>query len=216
MNYRQLARTASLTTAAAFLLAASASAATITFNTNAAGTGFNGGGLVLNNTSGVAATLTFTPEGNSVTGTPSFVNLGKFKLVCTTCTTQAGGLGSTFSAFTFSLVISDVTDVAIGKFMGTSKGGAVFSDLSALSIAWSPAQLGPGNSGATSGSFGSTIFTTTSLTGIVAPNSGAIPGESTKQGFVSSIVTPEPATWTLLGGSLIGVSLLGRRKKNVQ
>jgi hypothetical protein len=204
MNFRQIVSAASLTAVAAFLLVPSASAGTLTFNTNAPGTGFSGGSsLVLNNTSGQAATLTFTPNGNSMTGTPSFVNLGTFLLACPTCSTEAIGVGSTFGAFTFDLVITDVTDGAVGTFFGTSSGGSVHSDLSSISISWTPLQLGPG------GAFGSTFFTTTPLTGIVAPNSGAIPGETTKQAFVSS--TPEPATWGVLGVSMLGLGLLRRK-----
>ncbi len=60
MTIKNLVHAASITGVAFFMMAASASAAIITFNTEAAGTGFGvggAGGLTLNNTSGVAATL---------------------------------------------------------------------------------------------------------------------------------------------------------------
>jgi hypothetical protein len=211
MNFRPLVSAASLITMTTLLLAPAAVATPITFNTSDPGTGFGGTSLTLNNTAGVAATLAFVPRGNTVTGTPSNVNLGTFTLACPTCTTQAGGMGSTFGAFTFDLVITSVTDGGVGIFKGTSTGGVIYSDVSAIGINWAPLQLGPGSSGASSGSFGNTIFSTTIFTGIVAPNSGAVPGQSTVQGFVSSSAVPEPATWGLLGMSLIAIGLFRRR-----
>ena len=68
-------------------------------------------------------------------------------------------MGATFGAFTFNMVITDVTDGATGTFVGTSTGGSVFLDQSTIVIAWAPAQIGTGTNHASSGSFGSTFFT---------------------------------------------------------
>ena len=214
MNITQMIRTASITGAAFLMLAATAAAATITFNTNAAGTGFGGTTLALNSTSGEAATLTFIAALDTVTGVPSNVNFGNFTLVCGTCSTQAGGVGATFGAFTFDLVVTDVTDGgATGEFVGTSLGGTVYSNVSPIVINWSPLQIGPGTTGALTGDFGPTLFATSVFTGIVAPNSGAVPGQSTVQGFVDSASSevPEPTTLGMVGGVLLAVGLARRR-----
>jgi hypothetical protein len=213
MKIGRLVQSASILGVALFMMAASASASTVTFNTNAAGTGFNGtSNLVLNNNLGAAATLTFIPDANVTGGVPSNVNFGNFTLVCASCSTQAIGAGSHFAAFTFDLFLTDVTDSATGQFVGTSTGGSVWSDVSQVTINWSPLSLGPGTTGAISGNFGTTIFGTSVFTGIVAPNSGAVPGQSTVQGTVNSSAVPEPTTLALVGGSLLGVGLLRRRR----
>lgn len=203
-------------TFAVVALAASANAANITFNTNAPGTGFNSGAtLTLNSSSGAGATLLFTPDGDTTTGTPSNVNLGEFTLACITCSTQQGGVGSFFNAFTIDLVITDVTDGgAQGKFVGTSTGGTVYSDVSQLTVNWAPLVLGPGTFNASVGNFGNTFFTTTAFTAIVAPNSGtSLPdGVTTVQGVVSTV--PEPTTVGLVGLSLLGLGLLRRKSVN--
>lgn len=203
-------------TFAVVALAASASAATITYHTNDAGTGFNSGAsLTLNNSTGVASTLVFTPNGNTTTGVPSNVNFGDFTLACITCTTQQGGVGSFFNAFTIDLVITDVTDGgAKGKFVGTSTGGQVYSDVSQLTVNWSPLIIGPGTTNAISGNFGTTTFSTTVFTGIVAPNSGTPLGTSTVEGLVTSTTVPEPTTIGLVGLSLLGLGLLRRKSVN--
>ena len=199
-------------TFAVVALAASAGAASITYNTNDAGTGFNSGAsLSLSNSTGVAATLVFAPNGNTTTGVPSNVNFGEFTLACITCTTQQGGVGSFFNPFTIDLVITDVTDGgAKGKFVGTSTGGQVYSDVSQLTVNWAPLVIGPGTLNATFGDFGATVFSTTVFTGIVAPNSGTALGVSTVEGLVTSTAVPEPATIAIVGLSLLGLGLLRR------
>jgi hypothetical protein len=197
-------------------MAASANAAAITFNTSAtgsAGTGFNSSGsLSLNQSSGTSATLGFVADPNASVGIPSGINFGNFTLVCASCTTLAGGVGATFGAFTFDMVITDVTDGATGTFVGTSAGGSVYLDQSTIVIAWAPAQIGTGTNHASSGNFGSTFFTTTPFTIIVNPTSGAQIGSTTVQGALGGASgVPEPATLSLVGGALLGFALLRRQ-----
>jgi hypothetical protein len=214
MTFRQLVKHASRAGVALILLAVCASASTVTFNTNAAGTGFGGTSLTLSNSLGAAATLTFVPDADTVTGVPSNINFGIFNLLCAACSTQAIGAGSFFDPFTFNLIVTDVTDGATGLFVGTSTGGTVFSDVSQITIFWLPLQIGPGTSNASSGDFGPTFFTTPAYTGIVAPNSGAVPGQTTVQAFVDSVqAVPEPGTLAMLGGSLLGLGAWRRRKR---
>lgn len=215
MEIGRCVQAAPRTVVALFILVTSASAATITFNTTAtgaAGTGFNGGGsLSLNQSSGVAATLGFVADPNASVGVPSGINFGNFTLACASCTTLSGGVGATFGAFTFDMVITDVTDGATGTFVGTSAGGSVYLDQSTIVIAWAPAQIGTGTNHASSGSFGSTFFTTTPFTIIVNPVSGAQIGSTTVQGALGgSSGVPEPATLSMVGGALLGLAFLRR------
>jgi hypothetical protein len=212
-------KTALLTGAAGLVMAASASATQITYNTNTAGTEFTAstggtitdGGLKLSDSSGDAATLTYEANAGGTASTPSNIDFGNFVLACATCTTSVGG---SFGAFTFDVIVDDTTDVATGEFIGTSTGGSFTSNSSTITIDWStlsqpPTQLGPGTFNTLTGNFGPTIFTVNATTGIVAPNSGDVPGESTVQGSIAS--TPEPATFTLIGGSLIALASVRRK-----
>jgi len=215
MKLRRIGQTVFLAVMAIFMMVANAGATSIVFNTNAAGTGFQGAGLTLDSLFGADATLEFMPEGDSTTGTPSNVNLGAFYLACSNCSTRALGTGAFFGAFAFNLVFTDVTANATGAFVGISQGGMVYSNSSPISIVWSPLQLGPGGTFALSGEFGDTFVSTTGFTGIVAPNSGAFPGRTTVQGYIQTIPTvpdtagiPEPSTLGLAGGLLISLGLL--------
>jgi len=211
MKLQGVIRLGALTIAAA--LATVASASTITFNTNAAGTQFGSGVLVLNSSSGAAATLTFTPNSSATVGVPSNIDLGDFLLVCSTCGPAGTGPNATFGSFTFDLVVTDTTDGATGVFVGTSTGGTVNSNASTISISWLPLQLGPGTSNASSGSFGPTYFTISTPTLIVAPNSGSPQGDTTVQGTVNSTTVPEPATLAMVGGAFVALAALSRKRR---
>jgi len=215
MKLGRLVQAASFAGVAIAIMAASASAGPITFNTTAtgsAGTGFNGtGNLALNQSAGAAATLGFVADPNASVGIPSGINFGNFTLACASCTVQSGGVGAIFGGFTFDMVITDVTDGATGTFVGTSAGGSVFLDQSTIVIAWAPAQIGTGTNHASSGNFGSTFFTTTPFTIVVNPTSGAQIGSTTVQGALGSSGVPEPATLSLVGGALLGLAFLRRK-----
>jgi hypothetical protein len=214
MKTKYLSQITLLLASAVLMTATRAAGAVITYNTSAAGTEFtNNDTLTLSNTSGAAATLTFIVDPNTVGGAPppDNINLGNFTLVCATCSTQAANTSSTtFGAFTFDLVITDVTDGgATGTFVGTSTGGKVYSDASGIVITWEPLQVGPGTNNATSGNFGSTVFTIGGTLDVVAPDSGQVPGQTTVQGTLDA--APEPATLSLIGGSLLGLGLFRRK-----
>ncbi len=203
-------------------LATRARGNTITYNTNALGTGFGGTSLQLANSSGAAATLTYMPNANGDTGVPSNINFGVFALLCPNCSTQELLVGSTFDGFAFELIVTDLTHNATGRFIGFSMGGTVFSNVSQIDIYWSPPEIGPGTTNAASGNFSSTIFQITDRTRIVAPNSGRIPGQTTVDGTILSqsdfpitAEIPEPATIGLVGAMLLGLRFWGRRRQQL-
>lgn len=220
MNPSRIGRLVLMTFTAVLLMSGTANAGIITFNTDSPDTGFLGTGLSLTNTFGANATLAFHPNSDVTTGTPSHVSLGAFILECPDCSTRDLGIGATFAPFVFHLVVTSVSDSAIGRFVGTSAGGTVFSNASPISIRWAPLQLGPDALHALAGNFGPTVFTTTGFTGIVAPNTGWVPGRTTVQAFIDSTSVaadvadiPEPATWGLVLGTLLGLGLLRRQNR---
>ena len=200
--------------AVALSLTVVASASTISFST--AGTFVSSGTTILGQTSGAPATITFTGNVVNNGASGSNVNFGDMVVACSTCGTQAQLSGAFFNAFTFDLVITDTgAGNTTGEFVGTSAGGNIFSDYSSLSIAWTPVQLGPGGSHVLSGpGFGTDFFGIYTPTPIVAPNSGTpgALGDTTVQGSVGSTTVPEPATFLVLGVSLLGLGPLRRKR----
>lgn len=195
------------------VLTPAAARAELIYQTDGPGTGFSGSGLVLNQTSGTAATLSFTGNGPTSVDPPSNINYGFFQLACPACTTPSGGVGAWFDPFTFDVEVR-VAGTNYGSFTMSSDGGWVYLNQSTISISWVPFQLGPGAANLDQGSFGPYFFRQPTLTGIVAPNSGTLPGVSTIQGFVGLDATavPEPLNggW-MEAGSVLLLLIAGQR-----
>jgi hypothetical protein len=206
MRITHLFRAALIAGVALLLMAASASATPITYGTSGAGTGFNGSSaLLLNGTNG--ATLTFATILSNPISSPTGLSYGEFQLLCTACTSTTG---ASFAPFTFSLMVSQtVPTIGGGTFLGSSSGGTVTSLSNTLVINWSPILLGPLTNNALSGTFGSSMFTTTNPTILVAL--GTNNGTTSVQGLVTS--TPEPMTFLLIGSGLVGLGLLRRKAR---
>jgi hypothetical protein len=213
---------------AAFLSVASAKASTIQWFDNTTGVGGTeftsftaaggttstiiDGGMELSVVEGSeTATLLFVPNPSSdiSNATGSNTTYGDFELACTP---SPCGTNVSFGAFTIHLVVHDITDTAVGLFTGTSTGGQVSQTNSTINVSWSPAQIGPGTSGATSGSFGTDYFTypSSGLSQVVSPSSG---GDTSIQGTVNTSTVPEPATLAMAGGLLIGLAGLARKRR---
>ena len=197
------------------MLAASASASTIQWNTNQSGTAFtayagytlidSGLGLQIASGSGNIQ-IVFEPNSSTGTTTPSNIDLGYFQVYCNACATTS------MPSFTFDLEVEDTTDNdATGTFVGTYSGVAsIGPSSSGVDVVWAtPLQIGPG------GDFGDTYFTIETETDLVDPSSGDPAGRTTVEGTVhsSSGTVPEPATMALAGGLLIGLGGLARKRR---
>jgi hypothetical protein len=213
MHIGRFISAASMLATAAILMTASASASTVMFETDM-NSGFNNtNGLSLNSSAGsiAGATISFVADPSATVGLGN-VNYGIFTLQCVACGTQASGIGASFNAFTFDLMITDTSDGGTGTFVGTAAAGQVFLDSSTVTLNWVPLVLGPGSTNAMTGTFGTTEFVITPQTNIVNPTSGAVPGTSTLQGSISSSAVPEPMSLSLMGGALLVLGLLRRKK----
>jgi hypothetical protein len=188
--------------------------ADLIYQTDGPGTGFPGSGLILTQSSGTAATLSFTGNGPTDVNPPSNINYGFFQLSCPGCTTAAGGVGAWFDPFEFNLEVR-VDGTNYGSFHMQSDGGWIYLNQSTISVSWMPMQLGPGAAGLDQGSFGPYYFVQPTLAGIVAPNSGTLPGVSTIQGRVGLDATavPEPLNsgWLEAGSAALLLLIAGQR-----
>jgi len=212
-----------LIAAAVMILAASASASTITWNTAGGATSFitapagfviasiNGGtnNEIIDSGAGIALYFTANPSSINSPAPTTNVDLGDFELLCTSCSSG----GTAVASFTFDIFITDTTDTATGIFVGTSSAGNVTPTSSNINISWTPLQLGPGTSHANSGNFGTTYFQVPTFTAIVAPNSGSPAGDTSVQGVLGDSSIPEPATMAMVGGLLIGLAALARKRR---
>lgn len=209
-----------LALAVAGAVAATASAS-VTFTVSGAytsGTGTSGDNMTITGSTDIF-TLDWSDSSptTTVTALTSNINYGEFTL---TCTSGCDGAEVPVPAFTFAITVSDTTDGAVGKFIGTYVGGATVSynssgpvGSSGVDVSWAPTQLGTGTSNATSGSFGPTDFTIATPTPVVDPTQNG--GVSTIQGTVTSTEAassaPEPAAMVLVGGGLVGLGLVRRK-----
>jgi PEP-CTERM motif len=213
MKIKPLVQAALITGVAIFMMAASASATNITYNT-VTGTGFNGvpGTLTLNSTSGVAAQLTYATQSTTVNASPTAaITLGNFTLTCLSCT---GSTFAFFPAFTFQLQDNETSPFsATGVFGGSAVASFIFSNSGSIAINWLPLTLGPGTANASGGTdFGTTSFSITSPT-VIGPNTNG--GVSSVLGTATSSAVnpvPEPATLGLVGCSLLGLGMLRRKR----
>ena len=204
----------SFTLITAGLVAATASASTISYNTT--GTALNCNavvGCVQNNATSVTLgglTLTYnTASGNNVV-TPSFISFGN---IATT------GTGTNVNLAGLQLVLKvNSTPNGGSTTSGTLQVGALSGLLStsnsSASIAWS--------SNNTTTSFGTlpgmvigaqVYQVANSPLSLQAPTVGNPIGQTSIQGAVADVsATPEPATMLLMGAGLAGAGILRRRR----
>ena len=157
-------------------------------------------------TNGATGDILFTNPGPSTVTPPSNLQYGTFKVTCTACNDLTNPMTAafvTFPAFTFDLVINDVTDGGTHTFVGTSTGGKVTPTSSTVTVTWLPA----------SEVFGPTTFEIASFTNINSPGSGTPLGTSTIDGHIDEAAgVPEPATLGLIGSGLLGLGMIARKK----
>jgi hypothetical protein len=151
---------------------------------------FMTGSSVININYADLATATTLSNLNS----PSLASYGIFRV------DDAGATAPvTIGAFSFSLVIHDMTDAGTTTFVGSSAGGTISHNSSDVTVSWSPV------TGAIGPVFWS-IFTPTPLVPPTTTN-----GETSIQGAVTSAI-PEPASMLLMGAGLLGLGFVSRRK----
>lgn len=173
--------------ALAFLLCgASMFAATVTYSTSGqlAGPDYNGTMLA----SG-GATIQFAGAPSTTVTSPTNINIGTITL--------AGGTGS-FSGDSIVLTINQTNPSNGSSNSSSSIAGTITSDSSGVNLSFAP----------TTFSIGAANYTLQSTYFLAPPNSNG--GVTTIQAAVS--VSPEPASFGLIGASLLGLGFAFRRR----
>ena len=207
----------SFTLITAGIMAATASASTISYNTTGTTLNCNGvagcvqntatsvtvGGLTLTYNSGAGnnvVTPSFISFGNiATTGTGTNVNLGGLQLVLKINSTPSGG----------STTSGNLQVGALSGLLSTSNSSA--------SIAWSNNNTTTTFGTLPGAAIGAQIYqVTNSPLSLQAPTVGNPVGQTSIQGAVADVsATPEPATMLLMGVGLAGAGILRRRRQVV-
>ena len=207
----------SFTLITAGIMAATASASTISYNTTGTTLNCNSvvgcvqntatsvtvGGLTLTYNSGAGnnvVTPSFISFGNiATTGTGTNVNLGGLQLVLKINSTPSGG----------STTSGNLQVGALSGLLSTSNSSA--------SIAWSTNNTTTTFGNLPGAAIGAQIYqVTNSPLSLQAPTVGNPVGQTSIQGAVADVsATPEPATMLLMGVGLAGAGILRRRRQVV-
>jgi hypothetical protein len=199
------------------MMAATAWASTVTYTTASAGTGLSCNGAAgctqdgtdeveLGTVPGSYLTLTYSTGAGAGIQPPSTIDLGHL-------TAAVGGgtpSGLSISGLLLTIVITSTPPGSTGTIPGGAITGTISYNGSTGNILFTP-----NNTTSSFGTLPGVVIgdylyqvTNPSLS-IVPPNSGNPAGQTSIQGAVTQL--PEPASLGLMGGSLIGLAVLGRR-----
>lgn len=177
--------------ALAFLLCgASAFAASVTYSTSAvlSGPDASGGGLANG-----GATLVYEAVPSTTVSSPTNINIGSM---------NASGGSGTFSGDSIALTITQTDPTPGGNETSSSTiMGTITSTSNGIDLTFAPTTF-------TIASNPSVMYILQTDYFLVAPNTNG--GVTTLQAFVTT--APEPASLGLLGGSLLGLGLMIRRR----
>jgi hypothetical protein len=146
-----------------------------------------------NTISNSGETITFTGTTGNV-GTPTFSSLGSF-------TTTGSGLGTFNDSFTLTIT-QTVPSNGIGT-ASTNISGTISSNSSTILLTFVPSDVVIG----TGAGMVSYLFSPDSY-GLNNPSVSG--GVTTIETYITS--TPEPASFGLLGGALLGLGMIARRR----
>jgi len=156
-------------------------------------------------------TLTYTAGSGTAVQPPSYIDFGHL--------TAAVGAGTPSGLSISGLLLTiNITSTPPGAPDGTIPGGSISGTIS-YNGSTGQVSFGPANTTTSFGTLpgvtiGSYVYqVTNSPLSLVSPNSGNPLGQTSIQGAVTQLVssTPEPVSLGLVGGSLVGLAVFGRR-----